>query len=176
MTSPRLEYHRTYYQKNKDKIKSKQRDYRLAHRDKLNEYLHDYYRKNKDKMYKINRLWTKRNIGRVRLFKQRYKQRHWVKYRKGESNRAKKLRLELLDILGGPKCIRCGYEQDWRALNFDHIRDDGAEDRLIHGHWTSFYSFYISNPEIARANLQVLCCNCNQIKKYDLMGFSKDGK
>lgn len=83
----------------------------------------------------------------------------------------RKWRLRLLDILGGKKCVSCGYDKDFRALNFDHLRDDGRKDRKIHYNSYGFYRFYSENPEIAKSNLQVLCSNCNTIKKYDNMNY-----
>ena len=89
----------------------------------------------------------------------------------GEGSTMKQNRLHLLDILGGRTCTKCGYSEDTRALTFHHVRDDGLEDRKIHSSSFSFYSFYSKNPELAKANLQVLCCNCNAIEKYNTMGF-----
>ena len=121
--------------------------------------------------------WRQEHPEKSRMFKRMYKHRNKIEYQKYVRNRVKKMRMELFYILGGPVCVNCRYQEDWRVLCFDHIRDDGREDRLLHNlNGYSFYLFYINNPEIARANLQVLCCNCNQIKKYDLMGYSKDGK
>ncbi len=91
---------------------------------------------------------------------------------KAKLNR-KLLRQKLFVVLGGPICIKCGFKADSRALHFDHIRDDGGDDRRIHYSQYGYYVFYVRNPDIARANLQVLCANCNEIKKYNHMGYKE---
>jgi hypothetical protein len=71
------------------------------------------------------------------------------------------VRHELLIILGGVKCVQCGYS-DERALAFDHIYNDGHFDRKLR---TLDYRKYLGNPSLAREKLQVLCANCNHMKQ-----------
>ncbi len=80
-------------------------------------------------------------------------------------NRAMKIqyyRLELMNILGGPLCVRCGFS-DIRALQFDHINEDGHKEKK-RGSVTK-YKYYVDNPIEAKNKLQVYCSNCNQIKE-----------
>jgi hypothetical protein len=65
------------------------------------------------------------------------------------------------DILGN-KCARCGFD-DIRALQIDHINGNGkAERKLYKGGQTVLYRMVIeSNGE----NYQLLCANCNWIKR-----------
>lgn len=77
-----------------------------------------------------------------------------------------KIRLKdrLFAILGGPRCVSCGFE-DGRALQFDHINGGGTKARKqSNGHEIAYYS---SHPDEAKQNLQVLCANCNWIKRHD---------
>lgn len=75
------------------------------------------------------------------------------------------MKLELFNLLGR-KCVRCGYE-DIRALQFDHIIGGGRKDkRELKGN-LSMVSFYRKNPEKAKQTLQVLCANCNWIKRHE---------
>lgn len=61
----------------------------------------------------------------------------------------------------GRVCNRCGYT-DIRALQFDHIYGGGGIDR---GEKTS-YTYYRTILNTAPfTKYQVLCANCNQIKK-----------
>ena len=73
------------------------------------------------------------------------------------------IRKELFKILGGKKCVECGYSNEL-ALAFDHIHDDGNIDRK-----SKNYSMqkYVDNPSLARERLQVLCYNCNTIKEIN---------
>lgn len=73
----------------------------------------------------------------------------------------KKVKSEVLVLLGG-KCVRCGYD-DIRALEVDHINGDGKFDR--HRTGTSLYYFYRKN--IGSGRFQVLCANCNCIKRAE---------
>ena len=78
-----------------------------------------------------------------------------------------KRRLELMDVLGGKICSSCGYKENVLALQIDHKNGGGADEvRGFKGNST-MYRFYISNPDLARHKLQVLCANCNMIKRHE---------
>ena len=53
---------------------------------------------------------------------------------------------------------------DPRCLQIDHIYGDGAEDRRHFKHILSFYRFVLKNDCADR--YQVLCANCNWIKRH----------
>ena len=69
----------------------------------------------------------------------------------------------LFFILGGFKCVKCGFH-DHRGLERDHINDDGNLDNQRFSDDRSRDLHYIHHPEEAREKLQVLCSNCNGIK------------
>ena len=75
-------------------------------------------------------------------------------------------RESLMKILGGATCIKCGFS-DVRALQFEHIHDDGHIDKKRFTRRDQFMRFYIENPSRARETLQVYCANCNQIKLHE---------
>ena len=67
----------------------------------------------------------------------------------------------------GMECVLCGFD-DPRALQIDHVNNDGAEMRQEKGRsfsGTPFYSFLVKEkfPE----GYQTLCANCNTIKEYE---------
>lgn len=64
----------------------------------------------------------------------------------------------------GDKCVHCGFS-DVRGLQFDHIKYIGRKNRLS---TNEFYYRYAKNIELARKELQVLCANCNVIKRVEL--------
>jgi len=70
-------------------------------------------------------------------------------------------RIELIKILGD-RCIKCGYDKDYRALQLDHKDGGGNADRLRVG--TKIHRYYLKNIDEAKEKLQVLCANCNKIK------------
>ncbi len=77
----------------------------------------------------------------------------------------------LINYLGG-KCKTCGYRQNIHALQLDHINSDGADDmRRISGKphregRGAIPRYYFKHLEEAKFMLQVLCANCNMIKKH----------
>lgn len=76
----------------------------------------------------------------------------------------RKRRQKFLQDMGG-KCVRCGFD-DWRALQVDHIDSDGAEERAEKGFRhdsNKWYAHVLAHPE----RYQLLCANCNTIKKYE---------
>jgi hypothetical protein len=137
----------------------------------MQEYLKKYYADNKEKLDTANKQWVLEHPIKNRVIKQRNYTKNRKLYRQRYRQLTLEKRLKLFDVLGGKKCSRCGYSEDTRALTFHHVRDDGLEDRKIHDGQTHFYHFYLKNADLAKANLQVLCCNCNAIEKYNTMGF-----
>ena len=77
-----------------------------------------------------------------------------------------KIKKELMEYLGGIKCSKCGFT-DIRALQFDHIKGNGKQDRLIHKSHTTLALYYYKKPELAKQEIQVLCANCNWIKRFE---------
>jgi hypothetical protein len=72
------------------------------------------------------------------------------------------LKLETFEAYGGAYCVQCGFA-DHRALNLDHIGGGGEIDRNQPGSRTIYYRL---KREGFPAGFQVLCANCNSIKKY----------
>ena len=86
---------------------------------------------------------------------------HKERVREYVSNYNKEGRRIALDYYGN-RCSKCGYNQDLRALDFDHINNDGANFRKTVsniGPWLVRNDF----PE----EFQLLCRNCNWIKELD---------
>lgn len=68
-------------------------------------------------------------------------------------------RIKMLDFLGG-KCVKCGFG-DYRALQIDHINGGGYTELKSMGNHGVYKNVYI-HPE----NYQLLCANCNWIKRF----------
>ena len=80
-----------------------------------------------------------------------------------------KIRIKALkSISNPPTCLHCG-ENDVRILVYDHIYDNGADDRHLNGIMLALKILNMSEEE--RLNeYQILCRNHNwlkQIQKYD---------
>ena len=74
------------------------------------------------------------------------------------------LKEKLFEILGGKICTGCGFK-DVRALGFCHVYDSELFDNIRRGGFASSWGKYISDPELARKELRVLCLNCNEIRE-----------
>jgi hypothetical protein len=64
--------------------------------------------------------------------------------------------------LGGV-CCRCGFA-DPRALQIDHVAGDGQGDRRLK---RSRIAWYRAVREDAAGRFQLLCANCNWIKRWE---------
>ena len=85
-----------------------------------------------------------------------------IEYNKKKMRR---IRLEVMGILGRRICVKCGVT-DVRALQVDHKDGGGTKELKAKGNHSMYYR-YLREPEEARKNLQVLCANCNQIKREE---------
>ena len=72
--------------------------------------------------------------------------------------RARQLLIEVLEAYGGAVCSCCG-ETEPLFLSIDHINEDGAEMRKIHGSGIDFYRWLKKHDY--PGGFQVLCMNCN---------------
>ena len=78
-------------------------------------------------------------------------------------DRQQKHRAELLGFMGG-KCVRCGYD-DYRALAIDHVNGGGTIDRRKFG--GNYFSAVLQLVKSGSKDYQVLCSNCNTIKRHE---------
>ncbi|HSG73943.1 MAG TPA: CxxC-x17-CxxC domain-containing protein [Nitrosopumilaceae archaeon] len=76
------------------------------------------------------------------------------------------LRNKLFSVLG-EKCVNCGFE-DERALGFEQTDDVSSFDYIQRAGAASSWEKYVSDPELAKKELQVICLNCNMIKQKAL--------
>lgn len=81
----------------------------------------------------------------------------------------KRTRIAALDILG-KECIKCGFS-DPRALQIDHINGDGATDRKTIT--KLFYKVVIESILKGENKYQLLCANCNWIKRVENKEYKK---
>ena len=96
-------------------------------------------------------------------------------YSNGSEKFYESLKEKLFEILGGKVCSSCGFK-DQRALGFTHIFDDDVFDRIRRGGFASSWGKYISDPELAKKELRVLCLNCNEIREPIQKKESKEPK
>ena len=93
--------------------------------------------------------WKEKNKDRVLITTKKYRDR---------------CRQEVIEFFGS-KCMRCGFD-DTRALQIDHIAGGGRKDRAS---YSSIQEFYKKVIEEKANKYQLLCANCNQIKRLQNM-------
>lgn len=147
----RKEYQRQYYLKN--------RDYLLKKRHEL------YVKQMKDPEYRAVFLKRSRAYSLKWLRKNRERQRQ----------RRYEIRQKVLQKLGG-RCVQCGYDANWRALQIDHIIGGGRIEReKITQHGLHAKILKMDLKEVLKT-YQCLCANCNWIKKYKERENNNEGR
>ena len=159
---------RDYYQKHKEKIKLNVQEWYKSNLDRKKHYDAIYYQNNKQ--------WKDRQNNEYALSHPedilKTKRRSYVKLNRESINKRRRslvleYRKQIIERLGGYVCQRCKYNQDKRAIELDHVNNDGYKERKNRTGSYMFYLYYYSNPDIAQTRLQILCANCNRIKKYE---------
>lgn len=77
--------------------------------------------------------------------------------------RVARQRNEILLLLGN-KCVSCDFD-DKRVLTIDHVFGGGTKERKSVG--GGYYSYVLKKIKNGTDEYQILCCNCNQIKKIE---------
>jgi hypothetical protein len=97
------------------------------------------------------------------------------KYNQGISLQFRERRIEerntVLNAMGG-KCSRCPFS-DYRALQIDHVNGDGKEDRALHMKRRGYYARVLKSFLAGEGRYQLLCCNCNWIKRCENQEYRK---
>lgn len=76
-------------------------------------------------------------------------------------------RRRAFQVLGGYVCSECGFD-DPRALQIDHVNDDGYRRRRNEGELGE--ALYRRVIKAGGEGFQVLCANCNWVKKAESEG------
>jgi predicted Zn-ribbon and HTH transcriptional regulator len=114
-----------------------------------------------------HRKWKRANHEKYLAYMRIYNQKPELKIKKAlrERIRRTRRRVELIIVLGG-KCRQCGFH-DYRALQLDHVNGCGTKERRSFPNQHTFVDYYWRNQELAKNVLQILCANCNFIKRYE---------
>lgn len=77
-----------------------------------------------------------------------------------------KIRREVINAYGG-KCVKCGFN-DIRALQLDHVDGNGTKHRKYVS--VRMLMFWLKRNAFPKT-FQLLCANCNSIKRFEECGF-----
>jgi hypothetical protein len=106
--------------------------------------------------------WYENNKKESYLRSVKYKVEHRQRVRELACLSNNKKRLAIIAFLGD-SCVKCGFS-DWRALQIDHVNGGGVKEYKEIKRCTSiFYKRIKSHKE----KYQLLCANCNWIKRYE---------
>jgi len=127
------------------------KEYRLKNIEKLREYNRNWIRKqrqkNPEKYREICRKWRREHPERIKELYQKYYLR---------------LKMRIFEKLGN-KCVRCGFS-DSRALQIDHIYGGGVKEIKTLNNRQKFLKKVLMDK---KGKYQILCANCNAIKKVE---------
>lgn len=161
-------------------VKCKGRPYERRNRCKKCQ-MQDYYN-NADAIRKKARERYQRDGAQIRL-----KNKIWYDKNKEEINRCRRekyanspfehkltnkievqrVRLKTLEHIKYPAvCERCG-ESNFLVLTIDHINNDGQEERKKHSTIQTWRRILKMKKNDARKRYQVLCRNCNWLKRIE---------
>jgi len=102
-------------------------------------------------------------------YAEEYRENNRDKLRAYQTKRRRQLKFDALAKYG-EVCQSCGFS-DWRALQIDHIDNNGAEERKsLGGQKFSGRVFYewLKKQNYPKG-YQTLCANCNVIKQFEFI-------
>lgn len=143
-----------YYWKNRERVLLRNKEnlklYYPANREKILARHREYYNKNRD------RILAKKRSDRNRVKDSLNRRALRAKYRN-----------EVIDRLGG-SCKHCGFS-DRRALQIDHVNGNGRKEWRAAVSSEAYYRDIRNN--LYSGKYQLLCANCNWIKRYERQEF-----
>jgi hypothetical protein len=143
-----------------DKEKKRLRDaeYRAKNREKIRQWNRDYYQREHEKRL------ASANKSHSRPEYVEHRKAYLQEYLPKRVAQRLREREKLLDALGR-KCTRCGYDADIRALQIDHVNGEGTQERKHFPNFQSYYAYILQRA--GSGEYQVLCANCNVIKRME---------
>jgi hypothetical protein len=168
-------YQKKYNKDNKEKINERQKVYRINNKDKIKIYNEVYYPNHKDQKSEYDKIYGKKyrqeNKEKCREYRENNKDKIKIRTKAWGSN----LKKDVLNILGGCKCVVCG-DENISHLTVDHKDNTGNLDRKLGIYGGRLYSDIVNfrYPEDKIANLQVLCWNHNLSKRREFIDFSPE--
>ena len=127
--------------------------------EKAAKYQRIYHKKNKTKLDSYAKEWNKT----TGYGKKRYQaDKENMKAKAREYNF--RTRAAIFELLG-KVCGRCGFE-DMRALQIDHVNGGGSkENKSLIG--VTKYTYILKKVADGSTDYQILCANCNWIKRCE---------
>jgi hypothetical protein len=131
-----LDRNQQWRDQNREKVRQSNQEYEALHREARNAAARDRKAANPEQRKATDRAY-------------------YVNYRR-------QIRQQVIEKLGG-QCKECGFS-DWRALQIDHVNGGGTKHRKQSTNIFAYYKEILVNLDTG--HYQLLCANCNQIKRY----------
>lgn len=149
--------------KNKEDRLNYQKEYKKtdAYKKSMQKFKETYDRK--AYMYRYNR--SEKSIA----YRKKYNAKNSERFRMERKDRRDKTYKGM-----GGKCIECGFS-DYRALQIDHINGDGKKERHLRSR-NDYYPNVLKSFLSGEKRYQLLCCNCNWIKREENGEYRKKGE
>ena len=140
-------------------------NYRQTHKDEIHDKQKVYCSTHKKQRNTTQKDWIKNHPEKWRIIQQ-----------KSGKKRRDKLKMEIITLLGGkctnPYNLNHGdFLFDIRCLQFDHINREVKRREKWHGQAIGGSEAYLKEVLVliksGRKDYQLLCANCNWIKRYE---------
>lgn len=141
-----------------------QKKYRLEHKEQIKQYQKEYHQKHRIEENKKRKQYDLEHREERREYYRKWRLKNPEKTSKLHHIHNLKIRKEIIELLGG-ECVRCGFS-DWRALQVDHINGGGCKERKKLK--SKYYKYILQLLKTGNKDYQLLCANCNWIKKYEM--------
>ncbi len=105
-----------------------------------------------------------RSDPKSRFQQKRYRETHREQIRAKQKIFHMRRREELFALMGD-KCLNCGFS-DRRALQIDHVNGGGIKERKSLN-TKDFHSLVLRTVKSKEIKYQLLCANCNWIKRHE---------
>ena len=145
------------------KKKEYRRKYYLANKEKITAINDKYYQTHKERLLSKRREWDKNHPKKIKESHKKSYENNKETYSKRMAKQRSDWRIMVIGHLGGV-CCRCGFS-DIRALQIDHINGNGNQERKqFCSNSPAFYTKVLNDKG---ENYQLLCANCNWIKRSE---------
>lgn len=126
--------------------------YRERNREKLAARARDHYARNKEKI--LERLHSLPKDARDKRLDTQLR---------SAIKRTAEIKAQIFDRYGN-KCVRCGFDDDCRAFQIDHVNGGGSQDALKFKSKRAYWKHVLEDQT---GKFQLLCANCNAIKRIE---------
>jgi hypothetical protein len=149
-------YNKNYYQTHKEKLKGITQNYYWSHKKEVSIHNKIHYLNNTEKTLERNKLWQSTHRQQVNIYLKKY----YINQR-----------TQIFTLLGNkcsnPKCLVIGGCTDVRCLQVDHVNGGGVKERKSFTSQYAYYKFVLNQIKAGSKDYQLLCANCNQIKRIE---------